>query len=137
MSKLKQLQNNFTTQEQSKRLLEVGVPADSADGYYSFLNDAMRRLNEPTLYILQSQTILVGEHIEYCKQHLGINDVVPCWSVGRLMEVFDLITDGNNYISKYWDNYVSAKETSETYVDYIIGLFEENKEQLDFSKLEE
>ena len=27
------LQNNFTTPEQSKRLLELGVPADSADCY--------------------------------------------------------------------------------------------------------
>lgn len=31
---MKTLQNNFTTPEQSKRLLEVGVPADSADFYW-------------------------------------------------------------------------------------------------------
>jgi hypothetical protein len=30
---MKKLQNNFTTPEQSKRLLELGVPADSADLY--------------------------------------------------------------------------------------------------------
>ena len=30
---IKKLQNNFTTPEQSKRLLELGVPADSADCY--------------------------------------------------------------------------------------------------------
>ena len=30
---MKQLQNNFTTPEQSKRLLELGVPANSADCY--------------------------------------------------------------------------------------------------------
>ena len=28
---MKNLQNNFTTQEQSKMLLELGVPADSSD----------------------------------------------------------------------------------------------------------
>lgn len=28
---IKRLQNNFTTPEQSKRLLKLGVPADSAD----------------------------------------------------------------------------------------------------------
>lgn len=28
---MSKLQNNFTTPEQSKRLLELGVPADSAD----------------------------------------------------------------------------------------------------------
>ena len=30
---MKKLQSNFTTSEQSKRLLELGVPADSADCY--------------------------------------------------------------------------------------------------------
>jgi hypothetical protein len=28
---MRKLQNNFTTPEQSKRLLELGVPVDSAD----------------------------------------------------------------------------------------------------------
>ena len=31
---MKKLQQNFTTTEQSKRLLELGVPADSADCYF-------------------------------------------------------------------------------------------------------
>lgn len=31
---MKKLQNNYTTPEQSKRLLELGLPADSADCYY-------------------------------------------------------------------------------------------------------
>ena len=31
---MKNLQNNFTIPAQSKRLLELGVPADSADYYY-------------------------------------------------------------------------------------------------------
>ena len=35
---MKTLQNNFTTPEQSKRLLELGVPADSADIYYHLAN---------------------------------------------------------------------------------------------------
>ncbi len=30
---MKKLQSNFTTPEQSKRLLEMGVPTDSADFY--------------------------------------------------------------------------------------------------------
>ena len=32
---MKTLQNNFTTPEQSKRLLELGLPADSADMFWS------------------------------------------------------------------------------------------------------
>ena len=35
---MKNLQNNFTTPEQSKRLLELCVPADSADMYYHLEN---------------------------------------------------------------------------------------------------
>ena len=31
---MKNFQNNFTTVEQSKQLLELGVPASSADGVY-------------------------------------------------------------------------------------------------------
>ena len=31
---MKKLQCNFTTPEQSKRLLELGVPADSADCFH-------------------------------------------------------------------------------------------------------
>ena len=32
---MKTLQNNFTTPEQSKKLLELGVPIDSADMFYN------------------------------------------------------------------------------------------------------
>lgn len=32
---MSKLQNNFTTSEQSKRLLELGIPTNSADCYYN------------------------------------------------------------------------------------------------------
>ena len=32
---MKTLQNNFTTPEQSKKLLELGVPIDSADMFWA------------------------------------------------------------------------------------------------------
>ena len=43
---IKKLQNNFTTLEQSKRLLELGVPADSADMYYKQYSEAVAWVGE-------------------------------------------------------------------------------------------
>ena len=36
---IKNLQSKFTAPEQSKRLLELGVPAGSADCYYSSIGE--------------------------------------------------------------------------------------------------
>jgi hypothetical protein len=73
---MKKLQNNFTTPEQSKRLLELGVPAASADCYY----DQYR--------ILQYRTI-----DDYGYDFFGLNfRFIPCWSVGRLIEIYEICT---------------------------------------------
>ena len=61
----------------------------------------------------------------------------PCWSVGQLMEIVDIASYGNNYLSQNWDNTLSAKETSGSYVNYIVEYIADNITQLDFSKLEE
>jgi hypothetical protein len=66
---MKKLQNNFTTPEQSKRLLELGVPADSADMYYTRTNPI------PKVYI--EGTTRHAYH-------------TPCWSVGRLIEIYHI-----------------------------------------------
>jgi hypothetical protein len=111
---MKLLQRNFTTPEQSKRLLELGVPADSADCYY----DQYR--------ILQYRTI-----DDYGYDFFGLNfRFIPCWSVGRLMGIFaicfdpdfihfDTFADGINFLKQMMDKF-------ETYA-----------ENMDFSKLEE
>ena len=67
---MKTLQNNFTTPEQSKRLLELGVPADSSDMYYK------HTMFRPFLF---SKGVLFSAYSE-------IEDIVPCWSVGRLID---------------------------------------------------
>lgn len=77
---MKTLQNNFTTPEQSKRLLELGLPADSADCYL------MRSLNTVTFY----PHILFGETYTQKDKFLNVLDYLPCWSVGRLIEIFDI-----------------------------------------------
>lgn len=61
---MKKLQRNFTTPEQSKRLLELGVPACTADCYYK-----------------ESGKIEI--------KNTALDTLYPsCWSVGRLIELY-------------------------------------------------
>lgn len=64
------LQHNFTTPEQSKRLLELGVPADSADCYIAGLFPSIRTGG-------QEDENFFAYNANY----------TPCWSVGRLIEI--------------------------------------------------
>ena len=68
---MKKLQNNFTTPELSKRLLELGVPADSADCYYG--KDG--KIHHIDGSIPNSLLWTVG--------------CIPCWSAGRLIEIYN------------------------------------------------
>lgn len=108
---IKKLQNNFTTPEQSKRLLELGVPADSADCYYAPFTRGVQVRHEP--YELRST--FFGEY-----------PFNPCWSVGRLMEIINICVPGDEELAfTYYD-------------DMIDGLIERIKEErVVFSKLEE
>ena len=64
---MKQLQINFTTPEQSKRLLELGVYAWTADCYYS--KSGKREI-----------------------KNTALDEFYPaCWSVGRLMEIYEIV----------------------------------------------
>jgi hypothetical protein len=63
---MKKLQSNFTTPEQSNRLLELGVPAWTADCYYS-----------------KSGKIEI--------KNTALDEFYPaCWSVGRLIEIYHI-----------------------------------------------
>lgn len=110
---MKKLQNNFTTPEQSKRLLELGVPADSADCYYTPYGNISviipNKTDAPFIY------------------EIGCTH---CWSVGELMRIyaicfdpdfihFDTFADGINFLQQMMDKF-------ETYA-----------KNMDFSKLEE
>ena len=79
---MKQLQNNFTTPEQSKRLLELGVPADSADCCYEFF----RGTTDPTYPFFLD--------CKFSEYHDVMDDeglvTQPCWSVGRLIEILTI-----------------------------------------------
>lgn len=115
---MKQLQNNFTTPEQSKRLLELGVPADSADCCYSCYSDG-------TVLNKEAPDIIP---FDYCREkEKWLNDI-PCWSVGRLIEIFIICTP-----------YVEIRLRLRLIIEQLIASYEDVKKQglIDFSKLED
>lgn len=91
---MKKLQSNFTTPEQSKRLLELGVPAWTADCY--MLNHQIEHgwdYNDYEIYI--DEFNLRG--INYYEN----KTILPCWSVGRLIEIYK-IADDDEYQWKWY-----------------------------------
>lgn len=114
--KSKNLQSNYyTTQEQSKKLLELGLPADSADCVYELKQVGTKMIMSNIPDIIPNTMKLTW------------NDKrIPCWSVGKLQEIFDICNE--DYI-----------ERSMSYrIEYMIALFELEKDNdmLNFSKLE-
>ncbi len=71
---MKKLKNNFTNVEQSKRLLELGVPKYSADMWY------VGSLGAPRKYAPFPSFSYHFDGVIYERD-------VPCWSVGRLIEI--------------------------------------------------
>jgi hypothetical protein len=106
---MSKLQNNFTTPEQSKRLLELGVPADSADCY----------LDHKRPYVIQDEEIY---------NLIKLGSILPCWSVDRLMEIYGICS--RLYTHNMWlqDALTCILADIEFAFDY---------GNIDFSKLEE
>lgn len=121
---IKKLQNNFTTPEQSKRLLKLGVPADSADCVLENLNTAENNFQSEyyTRWIIEKRH--VKEDI-FCERNECI--FLPCWSVGQLIEIFIICTP-----------YVEIRLRTRL-IEQLIASYEDVIKQgmIDFSKLEE
>lgn len=114
---IKKLQNNFTTPEQSRRLLELGVPADSADCYGDDVS-AVRQLPEGMNFTGFSKCV--------------VYEPLPCWSVDRLMEIVEICASYKLAISIYGRVIL--------YSNIINGIISEMAYEIghiDFSKLEE
>ena len=110
---MKKLQSNFTTPEQSKRLLELGVPADSADMRYVTKFDIAPCVN-----------------IGFFGTNYDIS--TPCWSVGRLIEIIKIC-------SKPKEQTTMSEELlyCRDLVGMLVFILEGNRSVMDFSKLEE
>ena len=117
---MKKLQNNFTTPAQSKRLLELDVPEDSADFYYDKDEVEIDEITNP--YILP-----------FNRKFSNYNDMfyLPCWSVGRLMEICKICEP-----KKYYEQLCEELQYSQNYCVVIISHIIANLPIIDFSKLE-
>jgi hypothetical protein len=123
---MKQLQRHFTTQEQSKKLLEIGLPADTADCFY--INDGYTPNVRDELYERNT-----GHKFPFSEEGF-----TPCWSVGRLMEIID-ICDTLDTSEEYPTTKQVMDKRKMSYVEYMVGTIENMTKlrEVDFSKLEE
>lgn len=129
---MKTLQKNFTTQEQSKRLLELGVPADSADCYYDIYNG---RIN--VIHTTDASWRETDKAFMYYQSYL------PCWSVGRLIEIELLCREkragriARLYFLAEKDPMDASTIGCTNIVDGLISYMESAFYKYDFSKLED
>lgn len=123
---------NFTTFEQSKRLIELGVPVDSADcvGYIVDKSDIFNEYFQkgetritainPRHTYTQVTTLKCGE--------TWLDEPFPCWSVGRLIDIINNSTK-LGYLVLY---------SSDILIERLIKVIENHSKfnEIDFSKLE-
>lgn len=115
---MKKLHDNFTTPEQSRRLLELGVPADSAD-MYSCLEF------EHLIWIRNTKDESSEDFFDILINGKSIN--IPIWSAGRLIEIFIICTP-----------FVEIRLRTRL-IEQLIASYEDVIKQglIDFSKLED
>jgi hypothetical protein len=111
------LQNNYTTPEQSQHLLELGLPADSADCHYTAIQSMIWIHND-------------------CDPDFTNPLITPCWSVGRLLEICTICiyhyTGNNTFI-------FDRGSLRLGYIECLIAALEiaHDDGDIDFSKLED
>ena len=110
------LQNNFTTPEQGKKLLELGVPRYSADCFYDGWNYIHHR---DSIY---NECMFFETHPE----------CIPCWSVGRLIEICKECEPKKDY-EQLCDEMMCCSDFCVLIISHIIA----NLPIIDFSKLED
>ena len=89
---------NYTSIEQSKQLLELGLNPESADMAFMFFNDNGHIVNKVPF-------VMTGEEAK----EDGMFNYIPCWSVGRLLELIRMSykihkNQGNNTITVILEN---------------------------------
>lgn len=78
------METNYTTPEQSRRLLKLGLPAETADCVLENLDTAENDFaaKDYTRWIIEERHVKADIFTENNK---GI--FLPCWSVGRMIEI--------------------------------------------------
>ena len=118
---MKKLQNDFTTPEQSKRLLKLGVPADSAN-FIPYISPDSNGVEVNTGCVVS----IPDGHV-YSEYECG--GIYPIWSVGRLIDIYEIVGEEA-------PKCISTKKSRKR-IENLVILFEENASLLDFSELEE
>ena len=124
---------NFTTFEQSKRLIELGVPVDSADcvGYIvdksDIFNEYFQKGETRITAINPRHTYTQVTTLKYGEKWL--DEPFPCWSVGRLIDIINNSTK-LGYLVLY---------SSDILIERLIKVIESHSKfnEIDFSKLED
>ncbi len=115
---MKKLQKDFTTPEQSKRLLELGVPVWTANGQYNDFNG----------------DILVPPDWSVFSPVYEDNIRKPCWSAGRLIKIVNVCCTDDNVKDEIAIEVMYSNKNS---AQLIIEMMSEYAYVMDFSKLEE
>lgn len=116
---MNELQKDYTTPEQSKRLLELGIPIESANIVCYHTPDS---LHDPYFITEKRQ-------IENLKSGKG----VPCLSVGRLIEIIKICSDLDPILG-YQIAYNTKHQPSLLHI--VMQIIEDYINDLNFSKLE-
>lgn len=123
----KKFQPIYTSIEQSKMLLELGLPKNSADCYYrNYAKQGEPR--EDVRFVLNGYDIITT--IESC--YSTFTEITPCWSVSRLIDIYKTCR------TYKCDSFAFNTQLSlDNMLDYILALFDENKDRLNFELLNE
>lgn len=124
---MKQLQNDYTTQEQSERLLFLGVPAWTAN----IMFDKNRRRYE----LIETE----DESLAETQRTLFYNGgAIPHWSVGRLIEISLICGKGDRVPNEiYINKYSLVDSLVENIIYRLQRVADLNVNDIDFSKLED
>ena len=115
---MRKFENHFTSLEQSKRLLELGLPADSADCYFQDLEYHEEGIDK-TLHTWIGPLILNCDTYEEEVLSFPTDTLYPCWSVGRLIEIAELMVG-----STTWQDYQQPSVEKPTLVERAVCTIE-------------
>ena len=120
-SKNLQSKSNYTTPEQSKKLLELGLPANSADCYNVIDSDVY---NKDDIRVRQNDYEI--SYSFFNNKHYN-----PCWSVGQIIEIMNVCSICGHVSIHRTDREV-------TQIDQLIEILQNriNDKTIDFSKFE-
>lgn len=135
---IKKLQQNFTTIAQSNRLLELGLPVDSADCFMRTNSISF----SPSFLPTANSSIICKKDVlytDFCAS-LEMCDIscIPIWSAGRLIEIMLICGIGNKVPNEFYINkYSLVNSLVENIISRLERIADLSVNDIDFSKLED